>query len=290
MKRIIPYVLAAAVFVLAYVFLAPPGKTQVVAAAQDLVEGHTLTADDLQLVPVERPPDNALTDIQQAVGLVLQVDRAAGDLILSEQLGTAGLRDLRPDERAIGIEVTDSAGLAGTLKPGDLVGVTAVIQVGQDTYSKVIGEGYRVMYVSPDFKALDPQLYEQNQQSGQYNSAPPTRQSTGVVVLAVPVDASVIAYDFPYIDVPDETRTVYVMDLLPALDHARDVELSLFLLPDSARAFRTSGVYVPDLAVLPPPTPTPQPADALDASAVLTETQPMSSTVPLATPTPEAGR
>ncbi len=277
MKRSLPYILALAVFAVAFLILMPQKKAQVVAAAADLPEGHTLTADDLQLVSVDTPPEGAFTDPAQAVGGVLRVDRTSGDIILPEHLGGTSLPELAADERALGLEVTDSAGLAGTLRPGDIVGVTAVIQVGQETYAKAVGEGYRVLYVSPDFQAVDPALLEQSQQDSRY-TAPPERQSSGTVILAIPVDAQALTWDFPFVNVPDETELVYALDLLPALDHARNVALSLYLVPEAGQKVRTSGVYLPDLVVTPPPTPTPLPTAA-------PITQPVSPTLTIQ-PTP----
>ncbi len=273
MKKIIPIILAVFVFMLAFVFLnARQEKTvQVVAAAADLPAGHTLTDDDLTLVeaPENTLPQNAVSDPSQLVGETLRVDRTAGDYITSAHVGGQSV-ELAPDERAIAVEVTDSAGLAGLLKPGDMVGITAILATsGQSGYAKMIAEGLRVLYVSPEFRALDPAVYQQAEDtSGGFGASGdvPTRETSGVVVLAVPIRDVVVTYDFKPFGVDDESRVVNVVDLLPALDRLNNVKLSLFIQPQNAKQFSTSGVSLPALVITPGPSPTPGP-EALQPGA-----------------------
>ncbi len=70
------------------------------------------------------------------------------------------------------------------------------------------------------------------------------------MVLAVPVDARVILYDFLLHNQESEARWVYLVDLLPALDASGEVSLSLVLEPKNPADFTTSGVFLPDLLVL----------------------------------------
>ncbi len=282
----IPYVFAVLAMLVGYVLLRPAPKVEIVGAARDLPEGHVLSEGDLQTLAVEQAPEGAFTDPAAVIGQALRVDRTAGDAILAVHLGGNPRPALQPDERAVAIEVTDSAGLAGLLQPGDRVGVTAVIQQDRAVYAKVVGEGFRVLYISPDFQALDPAVVEayrhpQAQKSdaaGFSGSVPPDRKSRGTVVLAVPVKAQVVAYDFSAFGVASESRLVNVLDLLPALDHAQNVELSLFLTPAEGERFVTSGVFLPDLVITPGPSPTPTATAGVGASAPITPT--------LGTPTP----
>ena len=270
MKKIIPIVLAVLVFFVAFLFLngRKVEKTEVVVAAFDLPAGHQLTPNDLTQVETEeeRVPDGAYTDPQMLVGQVLRVDRTAGDLITADHLGGQQI-ELAPNERAVAVEVTDSAGLAGILKAGDLVGLTAVLrQSGQQgAYAKMVTEGLRVLYVSPDFRALDPAVYETDpnaETEDNFSSGTtPRRETQGVVVLAVPVNATVVSYDFAAFGVESETRTIALVDLIPALDHISTVDLSLFIQPAEAQRFDTSGVSVNDLVVMPGPSPTPTPTE-----------------------------
>ena len=82
------------------------------------------------------------------------------------------------------------------------------------------------------------------------------RELEGTVVLAVPVDAITIGYDFSTFGVNSESRLVSLTDLLPALDLVDTVRLSLFLEPDAPVSFITSGLFLGDLVITPGPTPT----------------------------------
>lgn len=236
----------------------------VVVAAADLPAGHTLTADDVTAAEVlaSSVSGAAYSDPAAVVGQTLRVARLHGDVIAAEHLGGQTL-ELQPDERAVGVLVTDSAGLAGLLKPGDRVGITAIVRESDGTYSKAVAEGLRVLYVSPEFSALDP-LSTRRVEAVDGNvttsvGATDTRDTEGTVVLAVPVKAQVVAYDFAAFGVQSETRLVNLVDLLPALDAASNVTLSLYLQPETSKSFRSPGVFVPDLVVTPGPSPTPTP-------------------------------
>jgi len=269
-KQFISIALAIAVFLVA--FLAIRGgqedTLETVVAARKLPSGHTLTSSDLMLEERAQGnlPEGAVTQIDALLGETLSMPRSKGDLITHEHLGGEHI-DMAEDERAVAIEVTDSGGLAGLLKPGDRVGVTAVLDAAEGSYAKEIAEGLRVLYVSPEFLAVDPLAYQQltdpedeggigigNSSSG---GSVPDRDNQGVVVLAVSVYQNALAYDFQAFGVESETRLVNLVDLIPALDHARGVALSLFITPDQALHFESAGIYVPDLVITPGPSPTP---------------------------------
>lgn len=285
MKKIIPIVLAALVFVAAFFFLtARKGKqVAVITAAWDLPAGHTLIADDVvpSEISAENAPAGAFSDPELLIGQTLRVDRTGGDLIVSSHLGGQKIV-LAADERAIAVEVTDSAGLAGLLQAGDRVGLTAVMMSSQGSYAKMITEGLRVLYISPEFRSLDPAAYEpdpEDEGSG-FSGNAPSRVSKGVVVLAVPVSDVVVAYDFASFGVDSESRTINVIDLLPALDHISNVSLSLFIQPDNSTYFTTSGVSVDGLVITPGPSPTPTPNDGYRDEDEEPETTPEATPVP----------
>ena len=163
-KKIIPII--AAVFV-AFMAISLMGareaeKTDVVILNFDLPPGHTLVEADLTVaeMPVANLPADVIADPPLVVGSVLRVSRSAGDFLAESHLGGDAL-ELAQDERAVTIQVNDSAGLAGQLKPGDFVGVTAVLAQNDFTYAKVAAEGLKVLSVSPDFQAIDPAAYDQ---------------------------------------------------------------------------------------------------------------------------------
>lgn len=267
MKRILPLFLAVIIFAVALVLMRPEPTVSIVTAARDLPIGYQIAAADLQVrqIPKSMAPSGAFNDPAAAIGGTLRIPRAAGDVLFPANLGGEQLV-LAPDERAVAIKVDDSAGLAGMLQPGDTVGVTAVIfnaggQGQQGAFSKTIGSGLRVLYISPDFRALEPvnALPEAEATPAQIGIVQTTadRTDSGVVILAVPTDSTAVAYDFSPFGVEIATRLVYITDLLPALDHAQNVQLSLFLEPDDPQDFVTSGIYLPDLVITPGPSPTP---------------------------------
>jgi len=270
-KKYLPYLLAASVFLVVLALLRPPEQKQVVTAAADLPAGHILTEGDLTLkgVPADLlPPEGAIGDPTQAVGQVLRIDRSAGDLILTTHLGEKPVV-LQPDERAVAIRVSDSAGLAGIIRAGDRVGVTAVLTDGdytvQGVFSKATVENLRVLYIQPSFRAEDPaeaagKVIIPDPQTG--IAVQRQRSKEGVVVLAVPVKAQAVVYDFRSAGIEATTvvRLVNAVELLSALDQADNVKLSLYLMPEEAQPMNTSGLWLPELIIrqmTPTPTPTP---------------------------------
>jgi len=270
-KKYLPYLLAVLVFFIALALLRPPEQTQVAVAAVDLPAGHILTEGDLVMkgVPADLlPPEGAITDPAVAVGQALRIDRSAGDLILTAHLGEKPVT-LQPDERAVAVEVNDSAGLAGIIRPGDRVGVTAILTDGdytvQGVFSKATVENLRVLYIQPSFQAEDPaeaagRIITPDPQTG--IAVQRQRSKEGVVVLAVPAKAQAVVYDFQAagIEATTAVRLVNAVELLSALDQADNVKLSLYLMPDEAQPMNTSGLWLPELVIrqmTPTPTPTP---------------------------------
>ncbi len=263
MKRFFPLLIGVVIFFFALVMLQPEATTPVVVAAANLPAGHTLAEADLTLqeYPKSMVPKDACLEIAPLVGQTLGVERRLGDVLYPENLGGEPIV-LAPDERAVAIHVSDSGGLAGLLKPGDRVGVTAILPdtAGSGVFGKAVIGGLRVLYISPAFQAEEPQAEPVGTpQSGLGASAgsAQSRQETGTVVLAVPVTARVVGYDFAAFGVDNDARLVYAVDLLPALDQAGQAKLSLYLEPEKPLGFVSSGIYLPDLARTPGPSPTP---------------------------------
>lgn len=303
MKRFLPILIAALVFIFALVLMQPEDTVALVAAAADLPAGHVLQAADLQVLelPKSLAPAGAFSDPNALVGQRLRMVRTAGDLIYPVHLGGETIV-LKADERAIAIHVTDSGGLAGLLKPGDLVGVTAILPdaSGAGTFGKAVTGGLRVLYISPSFLAEDPPAEPpstgqgasptESSSSGALGSSTNNlntaqRQEAGTVVLAVPITARVLSYDFTAFGVPNDTRLIYAVDLLPALDQAGNAKLSLYLEPQQPQAFISSGVYLPDLVRTPGPSPTPtETPTGYPSGTAAVETTPLP--LPTATPLP----
>lgn len=274
MKRFLPLLIAVAIFVIALVMMKPEAVVPVVAAAADLPAGHVLAAEDLSLIYIPKslaPASSVFDDPQALLGQTLRDYRNTGDFIYPANLGGEEIA-LSPDERAIAIQVTDSSGLAGLVKPGDRVGITAILPGpnGSSTFGKFLIGGLRVLYITPSFQAEQPPAQEaalssdaQASQGEESFSVPSGavldsgRAAEGTVVLAVPVTAQVVGYDFSAFGAENDSRLVYAIDLLPALDLSSNVLLSLVLEPRQAASFETSGIFLPDLIRTPGPTPTP---------------------------------
>ena len=267
MKKLFPMMIALPVFLLSLLLMRPEATKPVVVAAYDLPEGHTLAASDIVVdqVPKSKLPADAIGETAQVIGQTLRVFRGTGDVIKLTHLGGEVIM-LAADERAVAIHVTDAAGLAGLIRPGDTVGVSAVMESQDGAFAKTVASGLRVLYISPEFKAAVgiEQTDPSSLSSSPFNSGAGTisqnsRELEGTVVLAVPVDAITIGYDFSSFGASSASRLVNLTDLLPALDLVDSVRLSLFLEPDSPVSFITSGLFLPDLVVTPAPTPTSTP-------------------------------
>src|SRR5512141_2588293 len=115
LKKVLPYVLSAIVFFLSLALMRPAPSRTVVVAAHDLPAGHVLVEADLKLqaMPQTSIAEDALTDVQAAIGQSLRLDRGAGDIIRSSNFGQ--MIPLEPNERAVAVKVTDTTGLAGLI-------------------------------------------------------------------------------------------------------------------------------------------------------------------------------
>lgn len=272
MKRIFPIILAAIVFIVALIMLRPAPSRVVVVAAHDLRAGHVLTSDDLNMMSV---PDSVLapdviTDQSMLVGQPLRIDRGQGDVIRASQIGN--LIQVKPDERAIAVDVTDYSGVAGLLEPGQAVGVVASIpkqDTGGETgtFSKATIEGLRVLYIDPTFAAnQDANTVPQNT-PGPLAAGINTQERAheGAVLLAVPTNLQTILYDFTSEGGISQTRTVNALELLAALSTTDGAGITLYLMPQQGTAsnFTSPGLWLPDLITTPGPTPTPAPPIAI---------------------------
>jgi len=261
MKRIFPLVLAVLVFFVAFALLRPAPARAVVVAAYDLHAGRVLQEADLALkpLPADNLPPDVVTNKALLVGQPLRLDRGQGDVIRASQVGSMVV--LQPGERAIAVKVTDSSGVSGALVPGQQVGLVASIPFSNGdvagAYAKVSMEGLRVLYVDPRFSAVQNEAPAATPAAlGGVNTEERARE--GSVVLAVPVALQSMVYDFSPFGVPSQTRLVSALELLAALDATDGARVSLYLMPEGAQAFTSSGLWLPDLVVpLHTPTPTP---------------------------------
>jgi pilus assembly protein CpaB len=265
MKRILPIILAAVAFIAVLLFLSPTPDKTVLVASTNLSAGHVLKESDLvsAVIPQDMIPDDVVLDPNEVVGMTLTIGRSQGDIIRLSNIGTEVLT-LAPGERAVAITVNNASGLAGLLRPGDYVGVTAVIEMtgggSAGTFSKSTIEDLRVLYLSPEFEALDPENnILTNATDNTTATVPKERRTEGAVVLAVPIRQETIFYDFQNVEpaLGVKQRVVNTVELLTALDASGSAKLYLFLMPQNAEAMVTSGLWLPELVIKPYlPTPT----------------------------------
>ncbi len=266
MKKLIPIVLAAAAFIVVLLVLSPTPEEDVLVAAFNLPMGHVVQSSDYYLAafPQDMIPDDAIRSSDQVVGKTLVVGRSEGDILRLSNIGDEPMA-MAANERAVAITVNNASGLAGLLRPGDLVGLTAVIESGgageSGTYSKAAVENLRVLYLSPDFLASAEATNVVTTTTTDNTTATTRteRKPEGALVLAVPITAETIIYDFREVE-PElgiQERVVNVIEMLNALEASENAKLFLYLMPKDAEEMVTSGLWLPELIIKPyKPTPT----------------------------------
>jgi Flp pilus assembly protein CpaB len=256
MKKYIPLILAAAVFLLALVLLQPESKSQVVVLVNDLPSGHVVETADMAVreIPDSFKPSDAITTPTEAVGQTLKNDHSAGDILRKRHLGEP--MTVRADEREVAIHVDDATGLGGLIAPGDVVGLTAVIFGNQAAYSKVTAEGFRVLYVSPEFRAGFTPMQSADL-SGTTSSIAQQRSTEGIVLLAVPAALIDVKYDFTFIGGSITIQKVNAVELIAAITASGNAKVILYRLPKNPSEMQSPGLYLPDLIFIPSPTPAP---------------------------------
>jgi Flp pilus assembly protein CpaB len=107
--------------------------TQVVVAKVAIAPGTVLSNQliELRTIPMGARPADALSNMEDAVGKILAVGRAPGDLIITTVLGEvagAGIpAELPAGHVALAIHVNLASGVAGLLRPGQTVTVIGMI-------------------------------------------------------------------------------------------------------------------------------------------------------------------
>jgi pilus assembly protein CpaB len=277
MKKFLPIVLAIVVFGVALALNQPEPQVTVAVAAVDLPEGRVLAESDLTTkeLPKSLAPDGAVSDPQSLVGQRLRVARSAGDPILPSHLG-GEVVELQPNERAVALQVSAAQGLAGLLKPGDRVGLTVIVTINQQTFAKYLAGNLRVLWVDPAFRREEAGAPQSTPSSsgglfGGGSSAPVDTggSAKGLVVLAIPVEAQTLVYDFAMLGAESESKPLYLLDVLPALT-IQGAQFGLVLEPERAQQVQTSGIALQGLAVTPmatfTPTPTAEAAAQVEAT------------------------
>jgi len=266
MKKYIPLLLAAVVFILAILLLQPEAKAQVVVLTGDFPAGHVLADADMEIreLPVSFRPSDAVEDPAEAAGQTLKTDRSKGDILRVRPLGDT--MELQSGERAIAVSVDDVSGMGGLIAPGDTVGLTAVIFGRDAAFSKVTMEGFRVVYVSPEFRSGFAQSQSAGLGGGTSAAVPQERATEGIVVLAVPSSMIDVKYDFSTLGGDTKIQKVNAVELIAAISSSGNARIILYKLPADPDELLSPGLYLPDLVILPTPTAEGTPAETPPAA------------------------
>ncbi len=269
MKKYIPLLAAAAVFILAILLLQPESKEQVVVLTNDLPAGHVLTDVDMSVreIPESFRPVDAVENPSEAVGQTIKTDRSKGDILRLRHLGEP--MELQPGERAIAIRVDDASGMGGLIAPGDIVGLTAVIATRDVIYSKATVEGFRVLYVSPEFRAGYTQMQSSGMGGDSSSSIAQSRATEGIVVLAVPITLIDVEYDYTFMGGVKTVQKVNAVELIAALTSSGNATIILYKVPLNAEEMQSPGLDLGELVFIPSPTPGPTPTGTPTEGAIL---------------------
>ncbi len=113
-------------------------KQRVVVAAQDINEMETVDETMLQIEekPVDFVEPQAITDPEQAVGLIALAPIKKGEQVLQSKVirpgAVTGLSlQVSPSKRAIAIPVNETNAVAKLLNPGDRIDIVTALDVGK---------------------------------------------------------------------------------------------------------------------------------------------------------------
>jgi pilus assembly protein CpaB len=133
----------------------------VVAVSADIDVGTRITAEQLKLIelPAAAAPDSAFGTIEEVVGRVNRIRLVADDLVLESKLSpvgaASGLQAVIPEgKRAITVRANDVIGLAGFLRPGDMVDVIGTVQErpGAELIAKTVLQRIPVLTVGKEME------------------------------------------------------------------------------------------------------------------------------------------
>lgn len=205
-----------------------PDTRQILVAGRDIGAGERLHPDNLVTAarPISDIPANVLVpedlDSLRTRNLVLGSPRLAGEYIHVHHLQEA--IELGASERGIMLSVDQVSGLSGLLRPGDMVGVVAVVHVEHqrdevETYAKVLLEDLRVTYISPNFQRTLVQAASPNM--SEEEAAAAAGDNDGVIMVAASLLPSALIYE------RQETLAhegwARLIDRLPEADARRDL-------------------------------------------------------------------
>jgi len=139
-----------------------PTKT-VVVAAKNLALATKITEEDVKLakMPEQFVPEGVCTDTKQVIGKAVKTSVSARMPILTCMLSNGeGLDGVIPaGYRAVTVKVDEFTGVAGFIKPDDIVDVVGTFKLrrpgssGYETVSKIVLQNVKVRAVGQQFRA-----------------------------------------------------------------------------------------------------------------------------------------
>lgn len=113
-------------------------KQRVVVAKEDINEMETIDETKLQVIekPVDFTEPNAITDPENAVGLVALAPIKKGEQVLQSKIMKPGpvtglALQVAPSKRALTIPIDETRGVAKLINPGDRIDLIASLDVGK---------------------------------------------------------------------------------------------------------------------------------------------------------------
>lgn len=202
--------LALITFVLvAGVLAAAQKKAPVVVAARALEAGTKLSLADVEVKQVHAGAalEGAFAKAEDVVGLVTTVQRLPGDQLTADMVGdeaqNALAQALDPGHRAVAIHIDQASGLAGLLRPGDMVSVVGIVdpstlggmgtQRATGAGAKVLLTGLKVLFVPYEFRYRELNTEESGSAMSPVMSSSSDREK-GVIVLSVPVQPITVTW------------------------------------------------------------------------------------------------
>jgi pilus assembly protein CpaB len=133
---------------------ATPELARVVIADRSMDPGYQLTAQDLSVfdMPRDAAPESRFGSPDDLVGRTLVAPVVKGQAMFEDLLAApgvpSGLEALVPKGmRAVSIEVSESSGMVGLIRPGSHVDVIATIRKGDQSIARTIVENVKVSAV-----------------------------------------------------------------------------------------------------------------------------------------------
>lgn len=117
------------------------GKTEIVRITQPVLKGEKITSDNAEVVEVGgyNLPSNVAHSMEDAEGLYVTADLAAGDYILTSKVSTVpvssdvALNDIPSGKVAISLTVkTLASGLSDKLQPGDIIRIYHFLETAEE--------------------------------------------------------------------------------------------------------------------------------------------------------------